>query len=333
LKRIRQFRAQSELTGGQKSMDLIKDAHRLERTKNANEATMDTGRDEIANLKVDRSFHESAKLAAQSKFAMLTKRIKTMDANKVEATKGMNDAKADATRNFKDVEALAVRVVEVSGQALGNDGEALKALAEATEHFAAAETHLRAENQAASAAQDRQPKVKSEILRGLVDDKHLAAIVAAKASAHLSMAEIRAGQLATARDNQVLAKSIEDLAKVLGEQAPAVLDKLRKYIQKPAEIRDGAAKDYQKAEADLEKVLKSNLKERGTNENIGPNIRWIYEGQLADTYLGHYRLTGDRKVLLKAKGLVAKAIKGRERSPHLRPVRQLKAVIDAADTP
>jgi len=159
-------------------------------------------------------------------------------------------------------------------------------------------------------------------------------VLAARASAYLAMAEIRSRQLQTAKDNALLADRIAAAAKAMGLAVPAVVGQLKAFKAADAETRKLAEEDYKRAEDDLLAVLRSHLNDRtighSVGECIGSNIRWIYQGQLADTYLGHYRLTGDKAVLAQAEEFVKKALEGKERSPYLTPVRRLKVVIDKA---
>lgn len=324
-KKARGFRDGSERQGGKRGLDLLKQAHDAERAKNRNLARIDQAKDEIAVLLVDKAFEQSKAAAAKAKLALMNKRFETMDQQKQAAEKAMQAAKADAGRTFEEAQAVSSRVVSICKQASVKEAGALTALDKAIRHLGNAKTHARAEREAARAAQSAEPQAGSEISQGLADDKHLAAIMAAEASAGLATAELRARQLAIARGNAELADAIEALAKQMSVGIPGVVAELKAYLPKAAQTRDQAAGEYQQAAKLLESVLRTHLK-----DSIGRNIRWIYQAQLADTYLGHYRLTSDVETLKKAKVLIDEAVGGKEGSPFLTSSRRLKALIDAA---
>lgn len=330
-RRIRQLRARSELATGRKRLELAKQAHVLERQENANTGQIEAKRDSIANLTVDRAFARRAAQAAQARLQVLEQSLSDMAKVKQDSDRAGREAGAGVERTMRKVGALAAKVVEHCRSVLEREGAALEAMAAAAKHYGAACEYLRAESQAAVEAINDNPDAKNKIAEGLADEKHLAAVMAAKASAHLAMAEIRSRQLLTANENAALAGRIAATAKAAGLAIPAVVAQLRAFKAKDSETRELAEKDYKAAEDGLLVVLRSHLDDRtvgrSPGEGIGRNIRWIYQGQLADTYLGHYRLTGDKAVLAQAQEFVDKALEGRELSPYLTPVRRLKALI------
>lgn len=324
-KKARSLRDASERGSGQKSLDLLKQAHEHERTKNRKTAQIDQAKDQIDSLLVDKGFQQGKSAAAQARVDLLKGRLAGMDGQKKVSEDAMQAARADADRTFKQVQGLGGEVVQACKTASAKEAAALEAFKQAADRFREAAQHIRDERDAARKAQPDEPLAGSEITRQLADDKHLAGIMAARAAASLASAELRSRQLGTAKGNADLAGAMAAAAKQLGQQAPATVAELKAYLADEAQTRDQAIREYQAAEKELESVLSSHLRDR-----IGERIRWIYQGLLADAYLGHYRLTNDPKVLTQAKSLIDKAVEGKAGSPFVTPARQLKALIDAA---
>jgi hypothetical protein len=279
----------------------------------------------VANLKVDKQLAAEAARAAQAELDQLAQRLAEMDTSKKLADKATLDASDGADRAAKDVHKIAAEALVLNAQALALEQRALKALDEAATQLAAAARDVKAACDAARKAQRRQPKLRSGLLEGMADQKHLAMVLGTKASAHLMMGELRSEALAGAGDNAALAKRIADLASQLGVAEPGIVAKLRAAGTIDPAVKKQAVQDYAQAEKDFNAVLSSHLK--GT---VGRNIQWMYQGRLANAYLGHYRLTGDASVLSQAKTVVDEAAAGKAESPHLASVYRLKAVIDAA---
>ncbi|KPK86482.1 MAG: hypothetical protein AMJ81_01150 [Phycisphaerae bacterium SM23_33] len=325
LKEVQSLRDESEREGGPKGLELLKQAHARDRTRNDNQAKIDAAVGEIDNLLVDKGLEQGNAAAVQAKLAVIKAHLASMDEHAQAAEKAAQQAQADVDRTFKDVQAVAERIVQTCREAAAKEPAALNALAASAGHFGGSETQVRAERQAAESVQGERAGALTEVVRELADDKHLAGIVAAGASAELAQGELRSQQLAAAKDNAALAQAITELAKQIGQDPPAVVEQLKAPLANEAATRQSAVKNYQQAEAGLERVVQTHLR-----DSIGRNTLWIYQGQLADTYLGHYRLTGDADVLTKAKKSVDDALSGREQSDYLRSVVRLRGLIEAA---
>lgn len=122
-----------------------------------------------------------------------------------------------------------------------------------------------------------------------------------------------------------LADELASVAAKLKQPVPPVAAELRGYLPDKDATKQRAIDGYLAAEKDLEAILDTQLK-----TGIGKNIRWIYQARLAGAYYGHFRLTGDAEVLLKAQNFVNDALAGKEGSPYLVTVMNLKALLDQA---
>jgi hypothetical protein len=124
-----------------------------------------------------------------------------------------------------------------------------------------------------------------------------------------------------------------DALKRLGREPLALVPSLKNdYLPDLKKTRDQALADYKSAEAELEKVISQHLK-----YPPGRNVNWIYQGELASAYLGHYRLTwsekdqkGDETILAKARQFVGEALRDKQTSPYLASVVELQKLIQPA---
>jgi len=317
-------RAESDLATGRERLDKLHAAQAKEREIHANNTQADAARDEIANLRVDKTLQAEIVRAAERELAELAKRLAAMDEAKKVAEEDTLIAGDEAERTAGQACKLAEDALGLGSKASALEKRALAALDRATAELDAAARHAREVVQAARQAGGRRSGGRNELLEGLADEKHLALILGSKASAHLLAGDVRSEGISAARRDLALAKAIADLAGKLGIAEPVVVGKGREAGQAAGKAHTDAVADYTKAEADFEKVLSSHLRDR-----IGRNIQWMYQGRLASAYLGHYRLTGDKGVLAKAKATVDKATEGKAESPYLASVFRLKALIDA----
>ncbi|HUU21469.1 MAG TPA: hypothetical protein VM389_02950, partial [Phycisphaerae bacterium] len=321
----RKLRAESDLAAGRERLDKVHQAQDLERKANANTAQADAARDETANLEVDRSLQADAARDADAELAELAKRLAAMDEEKKRQDAHTLGASDEAERTAQSAHTAAEEVLQRNAEALALEQEALAALDQATKDFAEAAGDVRTVIQAARSARGGASSgSNSELLEDLADDKHLAMILGSKASTHLMMGDLRSEEVSAAAEMAALAKTIADLAGKLGVAEPVVVGKLRDAGKPADKTGADAVADYSQAEKDFNTVLSSTLVDK-----IGRDIKWMYEGRLANAYLGHYRLTGDGKILGEARAAVAKATEGKNESPYLASVFRLKALIDA----
>ena len=274
---------------------------------------------------MDKALATQMLAAAKAQLGQLEKRLGAMVAAKKQAdadTEAASDQTELAARAVYEVAAKALKR-EIQARAL--EGRALEALGEAVTQLTAAAGSVGVELSAVADAQRRQGELHSELLAAMGDKKHLALVVGSRASAHLLMAELRCDTLDGAAGAASLAGRIIALGKELGIAEPGVVAKLLVIAKVPGDIRDKAIEDYKKAQDDFNTVLSKHLRDR-----MGKELQWMYQGQLASAYLGHYRLKGEPSVLADAKAAIAKATEGQTDSQNQAPVVSLKRIIDAA---
>jgi len=85
------------------------------------------------------------------------------------------------------------------------------------------------------------------------------------------------------------------------------------YLAGAADVKKQAETQYQQAVESYAKALKALAA-----SDVGPQLRWAYQGQLATAYIGLYQLTGDKEKRDEARDLLAKALEGRESSRYLK---------------
>ena len=82
------------------------------------------------------------------------------------------------------------------------------------------------------------------------------------------------------------------------------------YLADAADVKKQAETQYQQAVESYDKALSAS--------DVGPQLRWADQGQLATAYIGLYQLTGDKETRDEARNLLAKALEDRESSPYLK---------------
>ena len=321
------LRDRSEVTGGPEGLKLWKDATDIDAKINVNSSKIGAYKQRIGDLQVDLTLLDKQRASTALRLAALDKRLQEMAASSLKAGEDKRAAQLEAVKLQTDVEAVGADVVKRCKAAAAQEKRAFAALTGAVSRFGLAESGVRKEWRAATARmRDVSQTTPDEILAGLADDQHLASMMALRASASLIMGELGRYQLTTSSANDALASSIADAAKLLGQEPPPAARDLAGYVSDEAETRKSAEKNYKAAQKDLEDVLRTHLR----RSEVGRNIQWIYQGKLAEAYLGHYLLTGEKAVLDKAGELVAKAAAEKEGSPYLAAMLELRRLISGA---
>lgn len=316
------LRDRSEVTGGTEGLKLWEQAREIDKKVNANASRIAANKQRINDLKVDVALLDKQRASTDQRSAVLSRHVGTMAADSAKAGAEKKASRSEAAGLQVEVEAAAAEVVKHCAVAADQEKQAFAALAGAEDRFAGAQRHEREVVKAAQAAQTKAAEP-DDILAAKADELQLALMMSMRASANLTMGELRRYQLDTSKANDDLAKSITDSAKLLGQQPPPVVEQLTGYVADPAATHKAAEENYKAAEKEWEDALNVRLR-RGEVEK---NTQWQYQGRLAQAYLGHYRLTGDKAVLTKAGEMVSKALADKEASPHLAAVRELRRLI------
>ena len=318
------LRDRSEKAGGQESYQLLTQAHTFERRIHANSSRVSAAQDRIGQLNEDVRFQEDQLEAAKGRLQILNDRLRKMKTHSAEATGAMEQILAESVKKLSQAATDAGDLVSLCKLLMTQEKLAVAAMDKAARHLDQAQSSIRAQREAAQKTQRKQ-QATSEILDGSADDKRLASTMALKASANLDAANVLKAQLGTAKSSAGLADELASVAAKLKQPVPPVAAELRGYLPDKDATKQRAIDGYLAAEKDLEAILDTQLK-----TGIGKNIRWIYQARLAGAYYGHFRLTGDAEVLLKAQNFVNDALAGKEGSPYLVTVMNLKALLDQA---
>ena len=323
---------QAQLLSGDEGLQEQTLAAEKDRQINQKENEIAARQEKMGYLNSDLARRQRDRLRAEADLGALNQHLADMDKRTSEAAEQKKSAWSEAAGFEKQAEKVAAEVVSHSKTAAAHEERARKALADSLKQLEQAESDVSKEWNAAKRAQSerlRAEKPEDEILAALANDQHLASVMGLEASANLALAELGRYQLETAQVNQALSEALIDAAKLLGQAAPAVAKELLGYVADPAETQQTSEKSYLAAEKDLADILKTHL----TGHEVGRNIRWIYEAKLAEAYLGHYLLTRKQPVLDDAKDFVDKATAGKEGSPQLSAVMELKRLILNAPPP
>ncbi len=323
LTQVAELRRRSETAGGTEGLDLLKQAAQKSAESNANSATIGADTQRVADLKADLSLLEMQQAAAQAKLSALDQHLQDLAAGRARAAEQKQTTLSEAGKLFEGAAAASGDVVKISRAGAEQEAQALDALGRALQSLKQAETATRRLWDAAREARAKKT-TSDEILAVQADDQRLASVMAMRSSASLMMGDLRRYQLTTNKANDALAGDLVDTAKAIGQEPPAPAKELTGYVPDPAQVQKTAEENYRAAETDLEDVLRSYLRASAT----GKNIQWIYQAHLAEAYLGHYLLTGNKAFLAKAAESVSTAAEGKEGSPYLSAVLELKRLIN-----
>lgn len=324
LNKARKMSDDSEVMGGPKGLELFKKAKALDAEANKNANTIAANQQAVEVLKFNRIRLRQKHRNAELRLAAVNKHLKGMDKQGAEATIEAKNADQRISESQKEVERLTGKIVKCNKDLTVHEKQAVSALEKAQKHLNQAEKFLRKEISTARAIVNKSDKPNS-LVEGLLDDNHLTLIISAKGSAGLVLGDLYSRQITTAGANNALADGITEVRKMLGREAPPSVKSLKGYLADPVKTGELARAAYKQVEKDLGVILKSHLK-RGA----GRNTVWMCQAQLANAYLGHFRLTGQDDILDKANELVAEALHEKEDSSCMKSVKRLQQSIQSA---
>ncbi|MDY6913471.1 MAG: hypothetical protein SVT52_03315 [Planctomycetota bacterium] len=290
----RNLRIESRLASGQKSLDLLQDALKIESQVSSNaskiggiESQITSGKTEAKTVHLDLT---SAKARLDVSGAVLKARKQQFGS-------------ADETKT----------------KLLGTIAEAQKHLERLAERtFSACAAAAEAETAAANAYElaRKQLKAAAEALH----DHASAEAMAEQADVLMAMAELNVRRLELQIDSSRLAKQIQSLWAEMDppRNVPPALARAGDYLAEPAMVRQTAEAQYEEA-AKLYKKAMSKVRRE---------LQWAYQGQLAAAYIRLYHLSNRADSLEEARAVLQEAFEGRENSPHLASVAELQRMVN-----
>lgn len=306
----RTLRDRSENASGTKGLELLREAQAIEARMDANAGKVSADQQRIEVLGVDRVLLQVEKQGVESKLAVIEDRVKNRDTFAAEAAAAIKAAQQVAGKGFAEAAQEAAAVASGLASAAAREKRGMEA-------FSTAVAYL---GQALSSLQSMRsvPPVPAE-------EAQATSVTSLKGAASLGMADIRMRQLQATAANDVLAKGLTATAKKLGQEVPAAVKEIESFSADSAAARKDAVTAYQEAQKDLETALNSLSPEMA-------KARWIYQGQLADAYLGHYQLTNDASVKAKAEQLLTEALASKANSPFVEPLLRMQRTLKEAPT-
>ena len=312
----RRLRLDAEQTTGQRGMDMLDQAFKLEKQTNDNvsalavlENTIELRQPALSDLTLAVQEAEGRQKAAETVLA--ARRGNT------QAGRGELEAIQAALLKAKsDVQDLTAHLADVCARiGLAEDT--------ATEDYT-------------------QAIRRHEEARGLVPRSQSGQVAARLADAHWGLAELKDRSLDLHNRNGLLlerlaatwspatptSSSAPAIASPAGPVAdvpanlPAFARGLLAYVPDPAQARADAVEHYQQA-ADFYDM---------SSGQVPPKLRWAYQGQTAAAYIALYRLSGDPEVLTKAKEALDQALQDRRQSHFLAAVVELEKLLKSSTT-
>ncbi|MCD6377246.1 MAG: hypothetical protein J7L99_00185 [Planctomycetes bacterium] len=326
------LRDKSERATGTKGLELLKSAQRIEEKINNNASRIANNLETIKMIDFDMVRLEQALRDVRSKLDAIKERLEEIARGTNRASEAEKSAKETVVKNQQKILSLVQRIIEQSAKLASREKATIDTLKDAQKHLARAQKiiqHKLADERVALlrlSPADRQKFIRSNY------EEHLMLIAVYKGTSYLEMAEMYSRQLIFSRNNTQLAKKIKSSWKTFGpgtlKLPEELVDKMGKYISIDNEkIQKEAIDAYKIAEGEFERAL-----ELRPTSNVGRNTLWNCQALLANAYLGHFRLSRDKAILTKAMNLINNALKDKESSPYLAPVRELKKLILAYKT-
>jgi len=145
-----------------------------------------------------------------------------------------------------------------------------------------------------------------------------ARIGAQQADVLMSAANLQAGSLEVLEKNQ---RFISRLGKVWEDMSTADgSDEVRQigaFLSQPDQLREDVKAKYTEGIQLYETALRG----------VDRKVRWAGQGQLAAAYIQLYNFTKDQSVRAKAVKVLDEAIKGKEHSPNLNSIIEMRALL------
>ncbi|RLF43452.1 MAG: hypothetical protein DRN29_10165, partial [Thermoplasmata archaeon] len=321
------LRDKSERTEGTEGLGLLKRAQAIEEKINNNASRIATNLQKIRVIDFDMVRLEQALKDVKSKLDAIKGRLEEIANSTNRASEAEKSAKDAVVKNQQKIISLVKQVIEQSAKLASREQVTIDALKKAQKHLTKAQKIIHHKLADEKAALLKVPTEKRRTVVKCNYEEHLMLVIAYKGAAYLEMAEIYSRQLTSSRNNSRLAKKIKSTWRVFGpgtlELPEELVDKMGKYIPiDNQKIQKKANDTYIIAESALEKALTLH-----PTSDAGKNTLWNCQALLANAYIRHFRLSRDKAILDKAMNLINNALKGKENSPYLAPVRELKKLI------
>ena len=146
-------------------------------------------------------------------------------------------------------------------------------------------------------------------------------VLALKSDASLWLGKLNSQRIALSDEIVPLGTSLAEVAKGLGQEDTYSALILGCAVD-TAKAKNEAVERFRAAQNDLEKITSTYLR-----SGEGANTLWIYQGMLADAYLGEYLLTRSQEVRAKAQQFLVQALANREYSPYVSTLVRLQQVL------
>jgi uncharacterized phage infection (PIP) family protein YhgE len=316
-----QLRRRSGVATGQKSLDLLKRAQAVEAEIRENSGKMAALRQKIEAARTDLRIARSESEQIDEAVKALDKKIAELAAAAKESGKAAEEVNVRAAESARSVESLIQTMGNRLEELSDREQPARKALEEASSLLSRAAEDYRQLVQAVQAGGGEG--MAGEKVGIVADQLRVASALSAAASADVALGDLGSRRLATQGSAQWLAEQVAKVWQAVGMETPPSVAGLKGYLDDREQVAESARGSYTDA---------INALERATKLRLGGDARhaeWIFQAQLADAYLGRYRLSGDGADLTRAQAAVNSALEGREASPLLKEVVALSQQIAA----
>lgn len=290
----RNLRTESGLASGQKSLDLFEQALKIEDTVTENGTKTAQIEAEKENLELQAKTLKIEAAAAKGQVGALVATLDSRQARTQAAARKRDEVAQRLAESQKKIETAAGKIAAGLKSVSENEAKAVECYTQA----------------AAS-------------LKNAQNDAAFAATAAAGAGdALVAIADIDAQRLSLQQQASHFAGGVTAFYGQLKKDLPPMLKDLSGYVSDTKKLQEDAAAKY----ADAISLYKNSISREQ------PQQQWIYQGRLGAAYIGLSKVTNDAGALSQAAIVLDQAMQGREASPYLASVVELKRLTAKASS-
>jgi hypothetical protein len=325
-KQIQEKRKANLTASGEAGVALLKEVKDLERAMDANSAKIAANQSAIDALEADKAVKAPLLASINSRITDAQDALQSSTSQKAamaETGQKYSQAATEVFAQLKEPVNPVNKVVENCRKARGQEEQAIEALTQAVEVLKQAQAEADQAFRSAQEIAKALPPGKEDTAKKMREaaEQHLVTVLALKSDASLWLGKLNSQRIALSDEIVPLGTSLAEVAKGLGQEDTYSALILGCAVD-TAKAKNEAVERFRAAQNDLEKITSTYLR-----SGEGANTLWIYQGMLADAYLGEYLLTRSQEVRAKAQQFLVQALANREYSPYVSTLVRLQQVL------
>ena len=313
---VRKLRMDSEQATGQKAMELMDQALKLESQVNENVSALGALENALDRRETDLGDLTAALASAESRRKIAEAIISARKGHAASSRSEKESIEVQLTKARADLQDEATRLAGVCERIAQAEDTAATAYTQAiVKHEGARRLRPRGQDAATTARLADARWALAEMKDQSLDLRQRNLLLLARLAAASSPGATTGPQPLTTASATAPALTPEDLAAV-----PAFAKGILAYVPNPEQTRAEAIENYQQA---------GTLYETASRQ-VPSQLRWAYQGQAAAAYIALYRLSHDPEARAKAKEALDQALENKRESPFLASVVELERLFQTS---